>query len=84
MFIIGEEYKEKIVLEETYEKLNSMWLQKKKTLEKLENEIRVIISLINVNTYTKCLDSVSNKLVVDDPARRYSQSKRYTLGKIHT
>ncbi|XP_022180530.1 coiled-coil domain-containing protein 39-like isoform X1 [Myzus persicae] len=36
----SEEYKEKVVLEETYEKLNSMWLQKKKTLENLENEIR--------------------------------------------
>lgn len=41
MFVVGEEYKEKIALEETYEKLNSMWLQKKKTLENLENEIRV-------------------------------------------
>jgi len=41
VFILGEEYKEKIVLEETYEKINSMWLQKKKTLENLENEIRV-------------------------------------------
>ncbi|XP_025198104.1 LOW QUALITY PROTEIN: coiled-coil domain-containing protein 39-like [Melanaphis sacchari] len=36
----SEEYKEKIALEETYEKLNSMWLQKKKTLENLENEIQ--------------------------------------------
>jgi len=41
VFIVGEEYKEKVVLEETYEKLNSTWLEKKKTLEKLNNEIRV-------------------------------------------
>jgi len=41
IFVVGEEYKEKVALEETYEKLNSMWLQKKKTLENLENEIQV-------------------------------------------
>lgn len=42
MFIVsGDEYKEKVELEETYEKLNSMWLQKKKALEDLENEIQV-------------------------------------------
>lgn len=30
-----------IVLEETYEKLNCMWMQKKKTLVNMETEIRV-------------------------------------------
>lgn len=49
----GDEYKEKVALEETYEKLNSIWLQKKKTLENMENEIRV--SLMNIILYSYCM-----------------------------
>jgi len=39
----GDEYKEKVELEETYEKLTGMLLQKNKTVKKLEQEIRVSI-----------------------------------------
>lgn len=54
VFIVaGDEYKEKVALEETYEKLNSMWLQKKKAIENLEKEIRV--SLMNNILYSYCV-----------------------------
>jgi len=43
VYVAGDEYKEKIELEETYEKLHSMLLQKNKTLKKLEQEIRVSV-----------------------------------------
>lgn len=41
MCVAGDEYKGMIILEETYEKLNSMLMQKKKTLENMETAIRV-------------------------------------------
>lgn len=39
----GEEYKDKVALEEEYEKLSSMLLQKKKTLKNVQNEIHVSV-----------------------------------------
>lgn len=39
--VAGEVYKDKIRLEEMYNNLNSEWLQKKKLLKDMQNEIRV-------------------------------------------
>ncbi|XP_025423908.1 coiled-coil domain-containing protein 39-like isoform X2 [Sipha flava] len=61
----SDEYKEKIVLEETIEELNGLWLQKKKTVENTKNKIKdledqyktkneELESLINLRDIYKC------------------------------
>ncbi|XP_026819655.1 coiled-coil domain-containing protein 39-like [Rhopalosiphum maidis] len=63
----SEEYKEKVALEETYEKLNSMWLQKKKTLENLENEIQNLE--VQYKTNSEELESLINIRDIKDSER---------------
>lgn len=46
MYIVGDE-KNKIILEETYDNLKNMCLQKKKTVKNLEKEIQVSITEYN-------------------------------------
>lgn len=41
--VAGDEFKDKIFLDEEYEKYNSMWFQKKKLVKKIDDEIQVSI-----------------------------------------
>ncbi|VVC43706.1 Hypothetical protein CINCED_3A017141 [Cinara cedri] len=57
----SEEYKDKIRLEETYDNLNSEWLQKKKTLKRVQNEIRDLES-----QYKKCNEDLDDLINLRD------------------
>jgi len=64
-----------MALEETYENLNSAWLEKKKTLENLEIEIRVSLS-----PFYRARDSFYEKRIENYFARKiYVHSVAATL-----